>query len=344
MSAQELFTQAQENYNMGILSLTEENLTALIAEYPHYAPAHHLLAKVAYDDNQTIESIMSHYDNAIKYDPNNQTYQHEKAYRNANFLFLNDGMPEAKNIVLQILKENTNHAGANFLMGQLIENELFQKEISGEIQDTFSEEFKKIKVESKLQSLKYYDKALETEKNNQEWFLMRGQLYHSLDFITKEFPRIKTEYLEKCVLDFTSTIDLDTTTEWGASAYIGRSNAYIELEKFDEAIFDLDMARTFVPHHTLSNLQAMASIKESYKQDYQSALETYNELIDYLENNEEFSTEFAQNQKSSPYYNRGMLKINHLNQKTEGIADLKKASDYMPEDTFYKEEYENSLH
>jgi tetratricopeptide (TPR) repeat protein len=163
-----------------------------------------------------------------------------------------------------------------------------------------------------------------------------------LDFITKDFPRTSTEYIEKAVADFNNAIELNSSNELGASAYIACSNAYIELGKFDEAISCLEIARTFIPRYTPDNLQTVASIKENCKQDYEDALETYNQLILFLENNESYSDDFGKMHKSSPYYNRGMLKINHLNQKDEGIADLKIASEYSPEDTFYKEEYENS--
>ncbi len=342
MSAQELFAQAQENYNMGILSLTEETLTALIAEYPNYAPAHHLLAKVAYDDNQTMETILSHYDNAIKADPNNQGYKHEKAYRNANFLYLNAGIPEAKKIATQILKENPNYAGANFLMGQILQNDFFEKNLEKTPEEQYSDENKKLALENDFETLKYFDKALLDDNTNQEWFITRGQLYQAIDFKTATFPRSNNEYLQKAVLDFTSAIDINTANEWGASAYIARSESNLLLEKFEDATFDLDMARTFVPHHTSNCLSAIASIKANYMNDYEGALTTLNELVDFVEASEEYSSEFAQSQKSSPYYERGKLKIEHLNQKVEGIADLKKASAYSPNDDFYKEEAENN--
>ena len=73
--------------------------------------------------------------------------------------------------------------------------------------------------------------------------------------------------------------------------------------------------------------------------NYEGALATLNEYVEYANNPENAMA--SDTDKISAYYERGKLKIEHLNQKEEGLKDLKKVLEYDNSD-FYKEEYENA--
>ncbi len=325
MSAQALFAQAKENYDLGILSLTEEVLQNLITQYPDYAPAHHLLAKVAYDDNQGYDAMIAHYDNAINADPSNMAYKHEKTCREVNFLLHNGGeQSEMKAMLAPVLQQNPNHAEGNYLMGRIIDNNW---EISAD----------------KNELLTYYDKAIANDHTHQEWFMIRSQVHSALDF-ENIYPRKTTKHLENEIADLKSIIDLNPTNDWASGAYHYLAGVYVQLERFEDAIAELETLRIFPGDNARymdTAIMLMAEIKAQSMQDYQGALTNYDELVEYVEASED-TTLITNSTKASAYYNRGKLKIEHLNQKNEGLADLKKAHDYLPDDEFYKGEYETS--
>lgn len=322
MSAQQLFEQAKENYDLGIMSLTEETLMELIAQYPDYAPAHHLLAQVAYHDNQGFEVTIAHYENAIKADPTNIGYKHEKACKETLSFLLNGGEKnEMLNILNPILQQNPTHAEANFLMAGVLNNDWENPA-------------------DKNLLLKHYDIALAHDNTHQEWFIKRAEVHQSIDF-DLGFPRPTTQHLQNALADYTSAIDINPMNDWASGAYHQKAGILVQLERFEDAIAELELLRIFPGDNARymdTAITLMAEIRIQSMHDYQGALQNYNELVEYVESVED---EFVVTPltKSTAYHGRGKLKIEHLNQKTEGVADLKKAMEYSPDDEFFKEEY-----
>jgi tetratricopeptide (TPR) repeat protein len=112
------------------------------------------------------------------------------------------------------------------------------------------------------------------------------------------------------------------------SAYHQRADIFVFLQDYKSAIADLEKA--------LKNTEqnGFAGAMLSSMADYAKELKDYDASMKYIERAITVYQKINDATEGTMYYNRGLLKIEHLNKKEEGCADFKKAiSFYKPEET-----------
>lgn len=242
----------------------------------------------------------------------------ETSFQSANEAYLNGDTDHAQKLNTAILAQNPNYAPALFLEAQIsVSFDLVAKK-----------------------RLILLTKAIENDPQNQEYLATRAETYLVADhneIVAFGFDRDK-KYLHKALEDTDKVIEIDMFSEYGAQAYEIKAKAYVSLEKYEDAVNAWEMCRNVSERHTSTALSLIGQIRTESMQDYVGALAAYNEYVAY-ENNEDniYKSDVS---KAEAYYYRGKLKIEHLNDKIGGVADLKAAS-ALGQSDFYTEEYES---
>lgn len=254
----------------------------------------------------------------------------QELYEEANSAFFNQENDKANQLLDKILKQDSQYAPAYALKGHIANSDF--ENPNGTL------------------SIEYYTKAIEANPNSKEYRLDRANAYMLIpqEMINKEGFNFDDEtkyyhFYEKAIADcdyVTNEMESDEYPEdWIAGAYEKKADAYLSMKQADEAISNYQMAKNMSERYTSGSFSKIATIQES-QEKYEDALQTFNEYVAYCNNSE---SQFADdNTKAEAYYYRGKLKIDWLNQKEDGLADLKKASEFGISD-FYTEEYENYL-
>lgn len=238
-------------------------------------------------------------------------------FQAANEAYLNGDTDHAQKLNTAILAQNPNYAPALFLEAQI--------SVSFDL--------------AARKRLILLAKAIENDPQNQEYLVTRAETYLVADhdeIVAIGFDRDK-KYIYKALEDADKVIEIDMLSEYGAQAYEIRSKANVSLEKYQDAINDWEMCRNVSESHTNIALSLIGQIKTDSLKDYTGALATFDEFVAYNENGGTYASDIS---KAEALYYRGKLRIEHLKDKTGGVADLKAASE-LGQGDFYTEEYQS---
>lgn len=262
----------------------------------------------------------------------------EELYQEANNAFIDQENEKALNLLAQLLQKSNDYAPAYALKGDIVNSDFDNP--------------------NGLLAIEYYTKAIESNPNSKEFRYKRANAYTLMphQIVTKEGFDFQNQtkhhhFYEKAIADcdyITNEMESDEYGEdWIAGAYDLKAGAYLSMQKFEEAISNYEAAKGMSDRYASGSLEQIATIKTDFLSDYEGALAILDEYVMYvsnrpaLEDHEPHQVVLSDSSKAIPYYKRGKLKIEHLNQKQEGLKDLKKAIEYDDSD-FYKEEYENA--
>lgn len=185
-----------------------------------------------------------------------------------------------------------------------------------------------------------YHTAIKFEPTSKEYRLALIDAYMGKAFDLFGDNEAQARYYQMAITEcdyITNEMEADNYPEdWIAGAYEKKGICYGTLQDYEQAVQNYDMARILSPRYS-HLLTIIAQIKTDILQDVGGALMTLEEYVAYCENNRGVTV--FENTLAEAYYYRGKLKIDHLNQKEAGLADLAKAVEFEPSD-FYKEEFE----
>lgn len=226
-------------------------------------------------------------------------------FAEAESAYFNADTAKAHKLLNQILAQDSQHAASYFLKAQI----------------AFGENSPEAMFEN-------YKKAIEANPHSKEYRLTLAQA----KLAEAHSPALDKQRVQEVIDDcnyIISEMEADIFPEdWNSGAYELRGQAEALSDRWEEAVFSFDMARIFSPRYNATMVPAMAGIQAEKLNNPEAALALWNEYIEFSENpNNEIFGE-SDNSRACAYYGRGELKIKHLNQKNDGLADLKKAVEY----------------
>lgn len=254
----------------------------------------------------------------------------EELYQEANNAFIDQENEKALNLLDQLLQQNNDYAPAYALKGNIANSDFDNP--------------------NGVLAIEYYTKAIESNPKSKEYRLNRANAYMLMpqEMIKKEGFDFENEtkhyhFYQKAIADcdyITNEMESDVFPEdWLAGAYELKGGAYLSMQQFEDAISNYDMAKNMSERYASASFSQISQIKINSLNDYEGALATLNDYVDYCNNSE--SELINDSTKAEAYYYRGKLKIDFLNDKKGGLQDLQKVLEYENSD-FYKEEYENA--
>lgn len=205
-----------------------------------------------------------------------------------------------------------------------------------------------------------YTKAIEERPNSKEYYIGRAETYLSMpnDNSGANFEvgnvNLKVsvsniadnnKWYQKAIDDCNHVINVMEADiypeDWVAGAYEIKAKAEVFLELYENAIFSYDMAKIMSERYSSVSFTMMAALRQNYMHDYEGALAILDDYVAYVESGGFYEGAVSDTMRAEAYYTRGKLKIDYLNQKKEGLQDLKKVLDYDNSE-FYQEEYNNN--
>ncbi len=246
----------------------------------------------------------------------------EDLLEQAKDAYFNQENKKAIALIDDLLKKHKDYAPAYFLKANIISMDFENR--------------------NDLLALEYYTKAIEAAPTSKEYRLMRADAYimtpQHLGINLPEHYHFYDKAMEDC--DYiTNEMESDNYPEdYIAAAYDRKGDIYIHKGEHEEAVNQYNTSRSMSESFITTSFNKIAVLKQGLN-DHIGALAAYDELIEIYTTTD--SIFISDTDRAVAFWNRGRLKIDYLNQKNEGLADLKKVLEYDDSD-FYKEEYENA--
>lgn len=206
-----------------------------------------------------------------------------------------------------------------------------------------------------------YTKAIEERPNSKEYYIGRAEAYLSMPHdngganfgvgnvnfkVSVSNVTDNNKWYQKAIDDCNHVINVmepDIYPEdWVAGAYETRAKAEVFLELYEDALMSYDMAKIMSERYSSGSFSMMAGLKQNYLKDYEGALYVLDQYVEYVESGGSYEGAVSDDMRFDAYYTRGKLKIEHLNQRKEGMQDCENGLKYM-EDEFIREEYNNLI-